>query len=492
MFKTNFKHFRFEKKDIGLWLVLTLPITFYQTSLSFIQRWSENEATTYSHGWLLSLIALGILINDYYMNRDRFKFNTSCIYLILLIIILIFWLLATISFTQVAAQILMIGLMTVLFCYFYGLPAISYIYITASLLLTVTSIWDVLNTPLREIAAFTSSILLNVTGFTNFRDGFFIHIPVGIFHVDTGCSGLSQFVVALAIGLIYAWHANLKITRTVLATLMIMIAAVIANIIRIYIIIALGQLTNMQHYFVAVEHRSLGWIVFAVLIYFFFVIATRSLESNPSTSTIEIPKNNVAEKIKPAIFIPTVLCICTSVYASTILIPEKNLDIPIQINNSWDVQSHIPASKPSVSGASQELHRTINYQNSNIDMHIYFFNQQTQNNEAVNNNNKVSSISTKIKKINEKNKVYNKYLFTNKTNDKYISAQIYWVKNKFYKWPLYAKLASSLNTILGNKHTAYIAIGSEYRNIENLETFMEREIQNLNFLLQQHSLRSKH
>jgi EpsI family protein len=45
-----------------------------------------------------------------------------------------------------------------------------------------------------------------------------------------------------------------------------LVCVVVCNWVRVYAVILIGHLTDMQHYLVAVEHRNFGWALFAVFL----------------------------------------------------------------------------------------------------------------------------------------------------------------------------------------------------------------------------------
>jgi len=91
-----------------------------------------------------------------------------------------------------------------------------------------------------------------------------IHIPAGSFEVETGCSGLAYFIVSIIISLLFVYDRQISMRRGLVFVLAAMAVAIVANIIRVYIIILSGQLTDMQSYFITGEHVSLGWVIFAI------------------------------------------------------------------------------------------------------------------------------------------------------------------------------------------------------------------------------------
>lgn len=97
-------------------------------------------------------------------------------------------------------------------------------------------------------------------------DGILITIPEGSFIVLEGCSGKRYLIVALATAGLLAAVYSMGWRRTLRYLGLTAALALVANWIRVMIVIAAGHLTNMTSYLVTHEHFSLGWAIFAVLL----------------------------------------------------------------------------------------------------------------------------------------------------------------------------------------------------------------------------------
>ena len=60
-----------------------------------------------------------------------------------------------------------------------------------------------------------------------------------------------------------------------------MLIAIVSNVIRVYIIVLSGELTNMQSYFIKEEHVSLGWVIFFIGISIYLWQAGRADAGQP-------------------------------------------------------------------------------------------------------------------------------------------------------------------------------------------------------------------
>ena len=488
MFNT-IKTAKFSRDDIGIALVLLLPLIFISSTQSLVRRWTETDAGTYTHGLPLALIAMVAIVWSYYKQKPFIQTKLTLSTWIFIIPLLLFWILATISSTEVIAQLSLLGLMFFTLCLFYGYSCISFLYSSFALLISVIPIWDIINTPLRFIGAVASSFLLSLTGFENIRQGFYIEIPVGIFFVDGGCSGLSQFIVALSVSIIYAWYVKLNLSGTIIAVIFAIIAAITANIIRIYIIIVAGQLSNMQHYFITKEHISLGWAVFALIIYIYFFICARFLETSSPQKDLSQPTSKSTSINYHWLLLPFIVYSSVAIYSHFIMnraVVDDDVAI-IQLPDNFQQVLRDNDMRPSVMGANKELHTTIEYRGKRIDLDIDFFYQQSQGREAINSQNKVSNENHYIEAIGKIADKYNIYAVFGQNQEKYIVLQSYWVNGRFYNSDFKAKFINSWQTLLGNPHIAYVVMGTLHENTAHLENFITTHSDAINETLNEHS-----
>jgi EpsI family protein len=143
------------------------------------------------------------------------------------------------------------------------------------------SVWDVLGGFLQRVTAVVDRVLLAVLGIPALRDGTTISVPAGTFEVAAACSGLNFFVVAITIaalfGQISRWSAGRRVVYIGIAALI----AMVSNWVRVCLIIAIGQWTQMQSPLVREGHYSFGWWLFAAILALFLYLTHRWDRSVP-------------------------------------------------------------------------------------------------------------------------------------------------------------------------------------------------------------------
>ena len=142
-------------------------------------------------------------------------------------------------------------------------------------------------TPYLQMIAATGAVsFLELTGVPLYRNGLYIEIPGGRFLVAEACSGVSFFSASSVIGCIYAYLNFATYKRRCLFIGISVILPVLANIIRVYGIIMIAYLSNMEHA-VGADHLVYGWFFFAFVILCLLGIG----EFMRTAKTVNSPKN---------------------------------------------------------------------------------------------------------------------------------------------------------------------------------------------------------
>ena len=165
-----------------------------------------------------------------------------------------------------------------------GLSAAARLAIPILFLYFAIPIWDLMIPPLQTTTTEVVVTALRWTGFTAFIDDTLIFIPAGTFEIAEGCAGIRYFIVSSALatfyGLLYlrTWAASLALLGVALAM------AIVCNWFRVYSLVVIGDLTEMQHYLIAVSHAKYGWVIYAISLVPVFAFAgflERRLKEKP-------------------------------------------------------------------------------------------------------------------------------------------------------------------------------------------------------------------
>ncbi|MCC5870156.1 MAG: EpsI family protein [Gammaproteobacteria bacterium] len=135
--------------------------------------------------------------------------------------------------------------------------------------------WWAINGLMQALTSAVVTRMVAVTGIPAFIEGNFVHVPAGIFEIASGCSGLNYLVVGLALGGFYALMYLQRWSRRCLLLAVAAVLAIVSNWIRVYVLILVGHLSDMQHYLITVEHHLFGWMLFLVLMAPMLLVARR-------------------------------------------------------------------------------------------------------------------------------------------------------------------------------------------------------------------------
>jgi exosortase len=125
--------------------------------------------------------------------------------------------------------------------------------------------WWVINGALQALTVEAVSTMLHWTSIPAYIFGNEVLLPSGGFAIASGCSGLNYLMAGTALTAFFAltrlrgWRNRLQLVGSAVA------AAVLFNWLRVFAVILIGYLSEMQHYLVRVEHHTFGWVLFLVL-----------------------------------------------------------------------------------------------------------------------------------------------------------------------------------------------------------------------------------
>ncbi len=143
---------------------------------------------------------------------------------------------------------------------------------------------DALNLPLQELTATVSVFMLNLTGIPVLREGLYLTTPVGQFEVAEACSGLRFLIASIAIGTLFSFLTYRIWWKHLLFVGAILVFSVLANCLRAFFLIWIGETSNMQYGFGA-DHFVYGWLFFALVMFSMFWIGGRFADKAPVPET---------------------------------------------------------------------------------------------------------------------------------------------------------------------------------------------------------------
>ncbi len=264
-----------------LFVCMALAIfMYYPTVSSLAHLWIFSKYVAYKHG----LILLGIGVYFFYQRwmklRNKISIRFDVVGLLLLILASLIWFFAQIAEVLVVQQLIFILILYFILWALMGYRLSRQFAFPILLLICAVPVWGFINEGMLQIITVkTVAFMLKLIGVNSYIENVRIFIPEGGFSVNPECAGMQQLVAAISLAAIYAYLNNFKLRSLFIYMIVAAVLALILNILRIFIVVLSGHLTNMQHYFVRVEHVSLGWGLFAAGMLLFMLLSNRVLLS---------------------------------------------------------------------------------------------------------------------------------------------------------------------------------------------------------------------
>lgn len=236
-------------------------LVYWSTASSLLERWDGDP--TYSHGYLLVVVSAWMVWRAW--RRGELENTTPSRFALLpLALAGLLWLLAHAGSILIAQQLLLPALLLGLAWAFFGRRGLLALLVPIGLLYLAIPVWEVLRPPLRDVSSFAVGNALQAAGMPVFLHGNRVDLPAGSFEIANGCSGLNVFLAGAALGAIQAYLFVGAVWARAVLFGAALLATVIANWLRIAIIITAGHMTDMQHWLIE-DHYEFGWVTFAVM-----------------------------------------------------------------------------------------------------------------------------------------------------------------------------------------------------------------------------------
>lgn len=257
-------------------------LLFWPATLSLAALWADEDRRTYTHGFLVAAISLWLLWRNRALatrpDTQPLARPLTLLSFVALAVTVLLWQISYRAGLALATEVLLLPLMWFAVLLSLGRHAARAALVPIGYLVFALTVWDYANPFAQWLSVHAVRFMLRVVDVPAYFSGNDVHIASGVFEIAAGCSGLHFIVVALALAVLIGevrgdrWRLRLGWCLLALAL------AMLANWVRIFIIILAGHLTHMQHYLVRESHYGFGWVVFAAFLFLLFVIERRTAE----------------------------------------------------------------------------------------------------------------------------------------------------------------------------------------------------------------------
>lgn len=256
---------------------LLIACLYFPTTFSLYERWIKWDESL-SHGLVVIGVFLAFVFKSSPWQPIRNTTPVQFISLILLALASCLWFLFHIVNLYVFEQLMLIPLLFLLAVNIFGWEVGTKHLVLLTMPIFAIPIWDQLTDPLVNLSGFAVGQMVQLIDMPANIDGNSIFIPSGHIVIADGCSGLRYLVISLSLGYIISYLNNYSWGKIALVLLASSVLALIANWLRILILVIVGYQTNMQSSLMS-DHEMFGWILFAFIsfpaIYFAPVVRSK-------------------------------------------------------------------------------------------------------------------------------------------------------------------------------------------------------------------------
>jgi exosortase A len=139
---------------------------------------------------------------------------------------------------------------------------------------------------LQIITADISTALLNAVNIPVYREGLYLYLPNGTFHVAEACAGIRFLIGTFSLGVLLAYLNYQTFWKRAVFIFICALVPVIANGIRAFGIMVIGYLSDMKHA-VGADHLVYGWFFFLFVLALLFFIGNIGSEPSPTYKNSE-------------------------------------------------------------------------------------------------------------------------------------------------------------------------------------------------------------
>ncbi len=258
----------------GLLLLLAavglLGLAFLPTAQSIVSIW--NRSDTYAHGFLILPISLWLVWEKRAGLRQLAPRPTPWP-LLLFLPVGFAWLLGRLVDVLVVQQFAFVALLVVSIWAVLGHRVARFLAFPILFLFFGVPVGEGLVYPMMNFTADFTVGMLKLTGIPVYREGTLFTIPSGQWSVVEACSGVRYLIASVTLGVLFAYLTYTRWWKRLLFVLFSILAPIIANGFRAYIIVLIGHLSDMK-LAVGVDHLIYGWVFFGIVIMIMFLIGS--------------------------------------------------------------------------------------------------------------------------------------------------------------------------------------------------------------------------
>jgi EpsI family protein len=245
-------------------LIALAVLTYWPSTQALWVFWT-NDNTAGAHGFIVAPLAAWLLFRARH-ELDTVAARPSRLAGVLLVLCSVAWLVFWRAGIQELHLLLLPVLMGLSVTTALGWRAAWIVAFPIGYLYFAVPAWGFFIEPLEMLTVHAMGVLAPLIGVPSHTQGTLVIMPNGIIEVAHGCSGQAFLTVGLAVAALLGELERASLLRRAVLLAVMGAFAVIANWLRVLIIIDAGYTTNMRHVLVSRGHFVFGWVLFTVIL----------------------------------------------------------------------------------------------------------------------------------------------------------------------------------------------------------------------------------
>lgn len=269
---------------LGALLLGGYLLVFWPSLLSMESIWRHSE--TYMHGYLIAPISLWLIYRDR-TQLVRFKPQPTLLPAFLALPLLLLWLLAYSININFVSQFAAIVYLQLLIWGFFGHAFFRRYWFPIGFLIFLVPFGEAANPILQQITADLVIWMLHLINMPVYRDGLYLHTASAVFEVAIACSGLNFLLSSLVLSCLFSYLHYQKLYKSLLFIVFVIILSIFANGIRAFLLVVIGESTQMAYGFGA-DHYYYGWLVFFIVMFCSFWLGAKFADNTDTPVAADI------------------------------------------------------------------------------------------------------------------------------------------------------------------------------------------------------------
>ena len=379
-------------------LAATILLLYRDTAMTMVGIWWRSE--TFAHAFLVLPISLWLV----WRQRKRLAAMTPRAQpwvLLPLLAVAVVWLLSDLVVVNAASQFAFVAMLVLAVPAVLGLEVALAILFPLLFLFFAVPFGEFMLPAMMEWTADFTVFALQVTGVPVFREGQHFAIPSGNWSVIDECSGVRYLMASFMVGTLFAYLNYRSYKRRAIFMLVSLLAPVLANWLRAYIIVMLAHLSGNK-IATGVDHVLYGWVFFGAVIFIMFMIGARW--SEPDESPAGAGKTGGRSRLTGAqpvsagpmlttVLVGVVIALLPHIMLGGLLraegaAAEAKVDLPLRLADGWAADgAQLVAWTPKFGSPSADAARAYSGPAGTVGVYLAYYRGQSDDRKLVSSQN---------------------------------------------------------------------------------------------------------